>query len=361
MTQDTSPQTAEPTSQRDGRDGSDTSERRIPAWSAQEPRLARVMLRPRWVLLLIVALAIAGAFAVLGHWQLSRSVIQAEIESSGSETVQLVADVVTPGEPVREDAIGQRIEASGTYIAANTTVITDRMNDGVKGYWVVGSLIEGAHNPPRVLPVALGWTEDRATADRVAAEIIADGGRQMSVTGRLAGSEPPAVDEDNEDPFELNSMAVSALINQWQGINDADVYTVYAVSATAPDGLSVITAGPPVADTTVNWLNIFYAAEWVIFAGFAIFLWFRLVRDAREREIDEREDAAAQASSAAAGSGSGPDGEDAAAAAATGSAGADAEAATVPEASSRRALRTIRTEQARLRDSGADESTPGTP
>ena len=34
----------------------------------------------------------------------------------------------------------------------------------------------------------------------------------------------------------------------------------------------------------INWLTLFYAAEWVLFAGFAIFLWGRTVKDAVERE-----------------------------------------------------------------------------
>jgi surfeit locus 1 family protein len=38
-----------------------------------------------------------------------------------------------------------------------------------------------------------------------------------------------------------------------------------------------------------------------VFAGFAVFLWYRLVRDAVERERDEAAAAAAAASDAAAG------------------------------------------------------------
>jgi hypothetical protein len=34
----------------------------------------------------------------------------------------------------------------------------------------------------------------------------------------------------------------------------------------------------------VNWLTLFYALEWALFAGFAVFLWWRLVEDARIRE-----------------------------------------------------------------------------
>ena len=43
---------------------------------------------------------------------------------------------------------------------------------------------------------------------------------------------------------------------------------------------------------------MFYAVEWVVFAGFAIFLWYRLVRDAVERERDEAEDGGAEAAAA---------------------------------------------------------------
>jgi hypothetical protein len=31
---------------------------------------------------------------------------------------------------------------------------------------------------------------------------------------------------------------------------------------------------------------VFYALEWAIFAGFAIYLWYRLVRDVVEREAE---------------------------------------------------------------------------
>ena len=34
----------------------------------------------------------------------------------------------------------------------------------------------------------------------------------------------------------------------------------------------------------LNWLNIFYAAEWAVFAIFAIVIWYRTVRDAWTRE-----------------------------------------------------------------------------
>jgi surfeit locus 1 family protein len=51
-------------------------------------------------------------------------------------------------------------------------------------------------------------------------------------------------------------------------------------------GLTPIQLPPPEAGTQVNWLTLFYAVEWVLFAGFAVFLWWRLVQDQRIREQD---------------------------------------------------------------------------
>ena len=60
-------------------------------------------------------------------------------------------------------------------------------------------------------------------------------------------------------------------------------------------GLDKIDSPVPEIGASVNWLNIFYALEWVVFAGFAVFLWYRLVRDAWERELEDAEAAAAEA------------------------------------------------------------------
>ncbi|MEZ5189097.1 MAG: hypothetical protein R2723_11140 [Microbacterium sp.] len=42
--------------------------------------------------------------------------------------------------------------------------------------------------------------------------------------------------------------------------------------------------------SNVNWLNIFYAVEWAIFAGFAFYMWYRLAKDAWEKEVEALEE-----------------------------------------------------------------------
>ena len=45
--------------------------------------------------------------------------------------------------------------------------------------------------------------------------------------------------------------------------------------------------GPQPPAQQVNWLNLFYSVEWVVFAGFALFIWWRLVKDDYRRDLEE--------------------------------------------------------------------------
>ena len=73
-------------------------------------------------------------------------------------------------------------------------------------------------------------------------------------------------------------------------------------ATTATAGLVDISSPAPDEQSPVNWLNVFYAAEWAIFAGFAFYLWYRLAKDAWERELEEFEDARSAAGEASTGS-----------------------------------------------------------
>ena len=45
--------------------------------------------------------------------------------------------------------------------------------------------------------------------------------------------------------------------------------------------------GPQPPAQQVNWLNLFYSLEWVVFAGFALFIWWRLVKDDYQRDLED--------------------------------------------------------------------------
>ncbi len=50
------------------------------------------------------------------------------------------------------------------------------------------------------------------------------------------------------------------------------------------DGVQELTIGMPKTDSEVNWLSAFYAIEWTVFAGFAVFMWWRLLADAYKKQ-----------------------------------------------------------------------------
>jgi hypothetical protein len=101
--------------------------------------------------------------------------------------------------------------------------------------------------------------------------------------GRYVPTESPqASDFENG---EQSTVSVAQLINEWD--EPGPVFGGYLVLDQAPGGLATVSTEPPSIDRQLNWLNIFYAAEWVIFAFFALYLWFRLVKDEWEKELEE--------------------------------------------------------------------------
>lgn len=233
--------------------------------------------RPRWIGALILALAIAGGFAALGQWQLARSFESAAPRVEQTEVAVPLDEVSQPQHPVPDSATGQIVTVDATFVPDDYVVLSDRINVSGPGYWVVGHAVaaNGAS-----LAVAVGWAE---TPDAAAAAIRAlqSSAPEGTLTGRYLPTESPQ-QSDFENGIR-SVLAVPELINLWS-VAPEGVYGGYLILDAAPAGLDLIDAPEPITEVGLNLLNVFYAAEWVIFAGFAIFLWYRLVRDAWELE-----------------------------------------------------------------------------
>ncbi|RNE64068.1 SURF1 family protein [Cryobacterium tepidiphilum] len=241
------------------------------------------MLRPRWVLALLLALAIAAGFALLGQWQLERALASGAVVERQTEHVVPLSTVLAPGNDVHDTAIGQKVTVTGRYVPGDEQLVQGRVNHGDEGFWVVSHLVTDTAS----IPVARGWAKERADAEAAMATLEADAAASVTVTGRFLPSEAPVVPADGADPHSMSTLSVAALINLWTPTGSPDVYLGYVVADSAPAGLETISSPPPEEPFTLNWLNIFYAAEWAVFAGFAVFLWYRLVKDALEREEEE--------------------------------------------------------------------------
>ena len=255
--------------------------------------MLQMMLRPRWVLALLLALGIAAAFAALGQWQVERAVVQATVEVRPTEEVRPFAGLAVPDQPTDQSATGQLVEITGTFVPGDTVIVEGRLNDGDAGFWPVAHL-EVTDGPAGGIPIALGWTADAQVASDIADRFDAgvDPDEVITVAGRFLPSEAPVMPDEDGDPFAMTTVAVAQLINLWADYDDRPVYFGYVTAAEPIDGLDAIASPPPEQSVELNWLNIFYAVEWVVFAGFAVYLWYRLVRDAVEREREEAAEAA---------------------------------------------------------------------
>ena len=263
-----------------------------------EPTLARVMRRPRWIAALLLALVVAAAFAWLGQWQMGNAVRTQSVATLDTETPRPLAEVAELSKGVTDEGAGVVVELDGALVPGDTRVVAPRMNDGASGAWVVGHLRtsgpdaeDGAH-----LAVAIGWAPSTAEAEAAIERIERDPefASPVRLEGRYMPSEAPKIPDADADPQSMQAMVPAHLANMWDGV-EGSVYAGYLVvhpgasGAVAGDllgagGLDAIDSVAPLPAEAVNWLNVFYAIEWIVFAGFAIFLWYRLARDSWEKE-----------------------------------------------------------------------------
>lgn len=261
------------------------------------PTLREVMLRPQWIGMLLLCLVVAGVFAWLGQWQLGAAIDTDPPPPGMTEQVRPLPEVAGPGEYLPEPLVGQRVETAGRWIPGDFDIVSQRVNDGVEGFWVTGQLRLADTAEPTSLAVAVGWAATRAQAEDAVERMNAAAAQEpnaiVELTGRLISDEGPALPPTAGDPEEMTRMSPAALLSRWHDTAGLNVYRPYLTSAESFGGLDAISSPAPDDRSSVNWLNIFYAAEWAIFAGFAFYLWYRLARDAWEREVEELEDAAA--------------------------------------------------------------------
>jgi cytochrome oxidase assembly protein ShyY1 len=119
----------------------------------------------------------------------------------------------------------------------------------------------------------------------------------VQVDGALAAGESPAPAPSpsgatgGETPAQqpLGSVDLAVLVNRWPGeLYNGFVFaqTERAVPSQAPVALPAGTerVPPPTVTGGLKWRNAAYALQWWLFAGFAAFMWFRMVRDDARRD-----------------------------------------------------------------------------
>ncbi|MEU8271442.1 SURF1 family protein [Sphaerisporangium sp. NPDC049002] len=242
--------------------------------------MLRTLFSPRLVGLHLVTIGVLISFTFLGRWQLG------VFEESGRPHAVVdpapiaLSTLVEAGRRVPAPAISRRVTAQGTFEASRQLLVAEReptveSGGGVSkdgGYWLLTplKLADGT-----LVPVVRGWVaspSDPATAVP---------GGTVSVSGRLQPSEPTDFARRRTSPLpagQVATVSTSELINIWHGARLHDGFVV----ATAPMApvTRLVDVPPPTEGGGFTWRNLAYAAQWWIFAAFAVFMWFHFVRDA---------------------------------------------------------------------------------
>ncbi|MEW1805593.1 SURF1 family protein [Pseudarthrobacter enclensis] len=255
----------------------------------------KTALKPRWIAGFVLAIVLSGVFVLLSQWQFGRSTQPEVPVNPASEQVQPLTGTLQPGEFFHGSVADQMVTAQGTYSPDKQVLIPGRLHDGKTGYWVVSAFavsgapaLTGAGASPQTwIPVARGWVAEPGDA-------AAPPSGAVQLTGRLLPSEAPVGGKDPK-PGEASAVSVAELINDWEVSSypgfvsaTAEVVGGQDVSAAAAPGkLQPLNIGPQPPGQHINWLNLFYSIEWVVFAGFAFFIWWRLVKDDYHRDLEE--------------------------------------------------------------------------
>lgn len=254
--------------------------------------MLRMMLRPKWLGALALALLAAAIFAALAQWQIGRSVQDSIVQEQPTETVRPLAELVQPSVATPQSATGAQVSLTGHFVAGDSVTVAGRIHtigSNETGWWVVSHFVTDINTD---LPVVIGWAPTAAAASKAVAsydQSIVSGQAPTSVIGRFNISDAPTTPDQSADPQTVTGVAVAHLINIWQSVATGGTYFGYVIDEQAQAGLSTISTPAPEQQAQLNWLNVFYGAEWTLFAGFAVFLWWRLVKDAVEREREQAE------------------------------------------------------------------------
>ncbi|MGI5401814.1 SURF1 family protein [Streptomyces sp. CA-135486] len=239
----------------------------------------RFLLTPRWWGINIFVVLAIPFCVFMGSWQLGKfeervhTHQEAERKPAPGEQKAAPVDELLP---VDKETSGRQATAAGQY--GKQFLVPDRELDGKNGSYVLTLLkTDGG----RTLPVVRGWLPKGG-------QVPAAPAGRVTVAGALQASETPGTDgvqaSGGLPSGQLGMISAASLVN----LVPDDVYDAWVTLTAADSGLTAVPAVAPEGSglDLKAFQNLGYTGEWFVFAGFVLFMWFRLLRRDAEAARD---------------------------------------------------------------------------
>lgn len=248
--------------------------------------MLRTALRPRYLGLLALMVAATVLCGWLASWQWDRAHRAMTEQQGAPEHLGALPAVMGVDDPVTNDIVGSVVEATGEFAPEEQVVVTDRVIDGQEAVIVVAAMhLRTADGEQARLAVARGWmpaSEVQGADGEVDPSAVPAPPRgEVTITGLLEASEAASGGITDGTAPEIST---PMLVNEW----GAPMYTGYLAQTSTAEELSPMPEATSAFRAGMNWQNLGYALQWVMFGAFFLYLWWRTVRTAHHEEVEDR-------------------------------------------------------------------------
>ncbi|WP_219106293.1 SURF1 family protein [Austwickia sp. TVS 96-490-7B] len=224
-------------------------------------------------MLALVVVVVVG-FSMLGRWQWDtaheRGVAEATDAAAALPRAPLT-EVLPADGSFPEGALDRKVVIRGRYDAAHQVIVPGRRLGDREGYWVITAFHPDGPTGGRSIPVLRGFVDDPTRVPEPPQDMV-------TLEGVLAQSEPSANSYRPLPEPQMQTVNVPALLNKW-GTPLYSAFVFLTAQEPRPAQAPAMVAPPTPGETSVNLRNLGYALQWFFFAAFAVFMWWRMVRE----------------------------------------------------------------------------------